>query len=920
MKKRWISWLLVLTMVAALVPQMAIEARAVQSGTCGDNLTWVLDDEGTLTISGTGAMEDYENYDDSPWYDSKTSIISIIIEDGVTSIGDHAFNDCYYLSNVTIPNSVTTIGLYAFSSCRSLTSMTIPNSVTSIGDRAFSGCKSLTSVTIPNSVTSIGDHVFSECYNLSNVTIPNSVTSIGDHAFFSCWSLTSVTIPSSITAVDNYVFYNCCNLTSVTIPNSVTFIGYDAFNNCNNLTDVYYTGTEEQWYEIDIGSFNECLTNATIHFESEMPSVPIGPTKPEVPAGYEFSEDSYQFDNNSASGKISKKYFTTLYEPAAGKVLYGQHKESGEGGVCFGMTYTTAAIYNGFPTANAFVTRHIFSKDEPCDSIRDLKLKSEFELISNESKSEEISLQDYIRYAHIYQYSSAVMEQKRQTFGNTEDLFEAVRTMLSADQIGVTIGLLKYEQNANQEWEYENGHRVLAVGIDGNDILIDDPNNTETVERLTISNDGSWSFSGYGSYSFSGSWDDGSTVNSVLCYNTDVTMPYYLLYTGNHATPAVADQLVAVMSDEEENVDTYVEGMQRVDSNKMLLCIESDGYKVNNKDMLPIMWSDLGEDVDIFWVNNTSSVVLSDIVGSDTAIYLASDDLLLGVETAGETDISMTNDGTDSSVKLDTAAGTECMLSLETTGTDEQNVILTIRGTASDRSVTMEQTDTGIDITGLNDGVITLTEDDEVVAEKQIPDSDDQIHVEYDPTGNDDDVVLFFTNPFTDVPPGTFYYEPVLWALENGITTGATATTFNPNGKCQRAQVVTFLHRAAGNPVSNSSRNPFTDVKSSDFFYKPVLWAVEEGITNGISATSFGSYDVCNRAAFVTFLWRAAGEPEPKSTNNPFVDVKSTDFFYKPVLWAVEEGVTNGVDATHFGPAGACNRAQVVTFLYRAYN
>ena len=174
--------------------------------------------------------------------------------------------------------------------------------------------------------------------------------------------------------------------------------------------------------------------------------------------------------------------------------------------------------------------------------------------------------------------------------------------------------------------------------------------------------------------------------------------------------------------------------------------------------------------------------------------------------------------------------------------------------------------------------------------------------------------------PFTDVPADSFYYEPVIWALENGITTGATATTFNPNGPCLRAHVVTFLWRAEGQPALTHYNNPFTDVRPNDFFFVPVQWAVAEGITNGTSATTFGSYDNCNRAAVVTFLWRAAGCPEPKAVNNPFVDVKPTDFFYKAVLWAVENGITNGVDAAHFGPTAGCNRAQVVTFLYRAYN
>ena len=175
-------------------------------------------------------------------------------------------------------------------------------------------------------------------------------------------------------------------------------------------------------------------------------------------------------------------------------------------------------------------------------------------------------------------------------------------------------------------------------------------------------------------------------------------------------------------------------------------------------------------------------------------------------------------------------------------------------------------------------------------------------------------------NPFADVKEGDFYYDPVLWAVENGITAGATPTTFDPNGKCLRAQVVTFLHRATGSPEPKSTRNPFNDVKPTDFFYKPVLWAVEKNITSGTSATTFGSLDNCNRAAVVTFLWRAAGSPEPRTTKNPFVDVKSGDFFYKPVLWAVENGITAGLDATHFGPTSPCNRAQVVTFLYRAYN
>ena len=341
----------------------------VDSGTCGANVTWTLDSNGTLTISGSGAMKDCASPSESPWYNNRgqiksvtieqgvtsigkgaflycssltsvsipssvtsignyafqncSSLISVTIPSGVTSIGDYAFENCSSLISVTIPNSVTSIGHLAFRGCSSLTdinvdpnnkywcsvdgvlfskdmktlvayprgragaykcpdgvtfigddafvgcssltSVTIPNSVTSIGKYAFWYCSSLTSVTIPNSVTSIGDYAFSCCSRLTSVTIPNSVTSIGSSVFHYCSSLTSVTIPNSVTSIGNSAFYGCSSLTSVTIPNSVTSIGIYAFYHCTKLKDVYYSGTEEQWSQISIGSDNSALTNATIH-------------------------------------------------------------------------------------------------------------------------------------------------------------------------------------------------------------------------------------------------------------------------------------------------------------------------------------------------------------------------------------------------------------------------------------------------------------------------------------------------------------------------------------------------------------------------------------------------------------------------------------------------------------------------------
>ena len=180
--------------------------------------------------------------------------------------------------------------------------------------------------------------------------------------------------------------------------------------------------------------------------------------------------------------------------------------------------------------------------------------------------------------------------------------------------------------------------------------------------------------------------------------------------------------------------------------------------------------------------------------------------------------------------------------------------------------------------------------------------------------------VLFLrqNNPFLDVNETHFYHDSVLWAVENGITNGVDATHFGSMSECNRAQVVTFLWRAAGSPAPISSENPFRDVAAGTWYTDAVLWAVENGITNGLTADTFGPTEVCNRAQVVTFLWRAAGSRVPGLKDNPFTDVQAGSWYEMPVLWALENGVTTGASATTFNPGGQCLRAQVVTFLYRA--
>ncbi len=294
----------------------AEDSYAETSGSCGENLTWSIDGEGNLTITGTGEMTGY-GYNAVRWggntvktvsfpnglttigmqaFRDCTSLTSVTIPDSVTSIENSAFYGCTSLTSVTIPDSVMSIEGHAFRGCTSLASVTIPDSVTSIGFYAFYGCTSLTSVTIPDSVTSIGDYAFLECTSMVSATIGNSVTSIGDEVFSGCTSLTSLTvgesniayssengvlfnktkteliqypigktdnsytIPVSITSIGTRAFYGCTSLASVIIGNSVTSIGDDAFKGCTSLESITVAGSNTTYSSENGVLFNKAKT------------------------------------------------------------------------------------------------------------------------------------------------------------------------------------------------------------------------------------------------------------------------------------------------------------------------------------------------------------------------------------------------------------------------------------------------------------------------------------------------------------------------------------------------------------------------------------------------------------------------------------------------------------------------------------
>ena len=327
-------------------------AVVVISGTCGGALTWKLDSKGTLTISGTGAMTDYTKSGVAPWNKDYEEIRFVVIENGVTTIGEYAFENCTLLESVAISDSVEKIGKYAFSGCSALKRISLPDSIAQIGDHAFRA-SGLEAVKIPEGVTLLGEGMFARCPNLQTVELPSTLQTIRENAFigsglnkiilpenlkyigyecfYECTNLEEIKIPDSVTILDYSVFEGCSslkkvtlskglkrisqtmfamchNLTEITIPDSITYIGEGAFFQCKKLKDVYYTGSQKKWGKLQ--------TNAAVDFITWVAAATIHCTDGDILPTSTASENSITTGAASAS---DSKFQATFANAKAGK-------------------------------------------------------------------------------------------------------------------------------------------------------------------------------------------------------------------------------------------------------------------------------------------------------------------------------------------------------------------------------------------------------------------------------------------------------------------------------------------------------------------------------------------------------------------------------------------------------------------------
>lgn len=915
MRKRILIWLLTFALVSAVLPQALPLARAeTVSGSCGDNLSWEFDSEtGVLTIVGSGEMQNWYAENLVPWAAYRGAITSIIFPQELTSIGEYAFKSCIRLKSVVIPAGVVSIGNYAFSNCSKLESVDMPSSVKQVGDHVFWCCSSLTSVivpdsllnissymfasctrlnsvTIPESVTKIDRNAFASCSNLATIKIPDSVISIGDYAFINCTSLSNVDIGTSVTGIGYEAFYNCVSLPEITIPNSVTTIGGSAFSTCKSLTSAKLP---ESISVIPNNVFRGCSNLTEINIPNSVTCIGWGAfshctglTHVLIPSSVQ-SIEYYAFADCTSLAEVTISYavkridyrafynctsllcitipssVTSIGENAFG--FFGEYRPYDED-----HRITDFTIY-GYPdtAAMGYAEKYRF----PFVAVEEIRTgtcgdallwsfntgSSVLKITGCGEMTDWIWSEDVPWHNFREQILTIELPDELESIGSHAFYGCSALTSLTIPGSVTSIGWNPF-YDCDSLTAFEVAESNPAYSNDAAGVLFDKSKTTVV----------------YCPCAFAGQYEIPNSVTAIGAYAfspcprlTDVIIPDSVQQIGDYAFYRCPS-------------------MTSVTIPKSVTIIEIGAFGV--------LWDaehfseHLAEGFIIYGYAFSTAQIYAENAGI-TFVALDEDTCISG-HTPGaavrlnEVATTCTNPGSYDEVIYCTVCGQEISRvtnEIAALGHDWDNGIVTVEPTES------------------TDGIRTFT------CTRCGETKTDSIP-KLDPTSGG--------NPFTDVAEGTYYTDAVLWAVQNGITSGTSATTFSPNAGCTRAQVVTFLWRAAGSPEPTSTNNPFTDV-TGGYYYKAVLWAVENNITSGTSATTFSPNSTCTRAQIVTFLWRFEGSPAPKTMNNPFTDVKAGAYYEKAVLWASETGVTAGTSATTFSPDATCTRAQVVTFLYR---
>lgn len=871
------------------------------------------------------------------------------IPESVTELSMSAFLNCSKLTSVTVPEGITALASCAFMGCSALTEVKLPNSLVSIGHSAFRDCTSLTSIDLPEGLLSLSYYTFAGCRRLASVSLPAQIQSVPSCCFEDCSALESIRLPAGVTTLDSWAFAGCTSLTDIFLPDGLVSISSNAFENCSALTCLVLPASVRS---VDYKAFYGCTGLEGLYFRGDAPS--------------EFWPNAFLY-KNEAAGRDERLPKLTLY-----------YMEGASG--------WTAPTWNGYPSAlwNAENSPRMGA----CGSSLFWRFDRESGTLTvfGQGEMTRFSYNDTPWKPFLDEIRTVVVEPGASGIGNCAFQNMRAMTILTLPDTVLRIGgwaffgcsaLTSLELPEKLTTIGENAFTgcgsLTSIWIPASVVSMDitafedcaklekiqvDPNNpaySNDSRGVLFNKDGSSLLRAPGA--ISGRYDIPAGVvriggrSFMFCPSlTGVSIPESAASIGMYAfahCPSLAD--VAFPEENLKFIDSYAfiyctsltavtlpDSVTALSTGAFACCTALTSVR------LPAGLTEIPFDTFDGCLSLTEITVPAAVTSIKQAafykctalraVYFLGDAPTLG-EAAFQTPDESGTDVNIPGLTLYYEEGrsgwtTPTWNGYPTVPRQEEHVhdysIVTVTPpTCTEPGCTTHACACGESYR--DSETAALGHDFHWIVDREpTPDRDGVKHeacsrcsaVRNEETPIPTGDAPQPDNPFADVKESEYYYTPVLWAVARGITAGTDQTHFSPGATCTRAQVVAFLWRAAGCPEPASSANPFADVKSGAYYARAVLWAVENNVVYGTDSTHFSPNAPCTRAQVVTFLWRFQQKPTGSGIN-PFQDLTPGAYYAPAVLWAAESGVVYGTSATRFSPDANCTRAQVVSFLHR---
>ena len=837
----------------------------------------------------------------------------------VTAISDGAFVGCP-IKKLTIGHNVTTelpgwsfnagvleeldvncpFGKSTFAQITTLKKVTLGDSITGIPQLAFFNCTGLQTVSIPSGLTKIGSQAFFGCSSLQNVTLPASLTEIGYQAFRDCDALTSIIFPDSLTKIGDSAFSGCTGLTYISYGNGIDDIGGNAFGGCTNVKviDLHRATKIDETYDNGSGNGDPALTHACIKDTQYVKYyLRTEAQANSVKGNLEWGKDG------AGKGNTTNTYYILTAKDAVPDYT-GQKDAPTRAGYTFGQWKEVTVSQGSHDAKNVFADDGSWSLASPTVTVSPASANtyvngSAVTLTATVSKRVDGFTYSYQWYRNtsssneggieISKATSATCSPDITTTGTTyyycvvtvtNDSGTAYATtavipVTVAKQAGsVTISNNKTAATYGDKpftFNYTASKAAAVTSSNTSVATVQDNNGTVTVTIV-----------GAGTTEISVSFDADTNYSAASAKFTLIV---------DKAAPTIA-----ISADQ-----TSLTG-----SGTVKLTVTSNG--VPEKGTVTVTC-----DNGITVTKNADGTFATLPNETKTYTFTASYDGDANHEKAsGTCRVSVTR--RSSSGGSSSSSGSSYAVSAPSTKNGDVTVSPK-NASKGDRVTVTVKPDSGYEI-----GSVTVL--DSKGNELKLTDKGNGKYTFTMPGGKVEVKATFVkageTSPFVDVPADSYYFDAVKWAQKLGITNGKTDALFGSSDPCTRGQIVTFLWRAAGSPAPKGTAKVPADVLPGSYCYDAVAWAIENGVTNGFADGTFGVNNTCTRGQSVTFLYRALGTAP--TTVNGFTDVAAGDFYAEAVAWAVENGVTNGTTDSTFSPSNGCTRAQIVTFLYRAKN